>query len=344
MSTTPKKATVKTDLLLRHPFLQMRHLGTQEAHSRDMAEAIKRKEKVPPIKAVQCSHPETPDLVGIYVTDGFHTLAGHEANGSKTVPVLLSKGTWDDAVLAAAAANASHNSLKRTRDDKRKAVKHMLEQFPKWSATRIADHVKVSKDLVSEMKDELRPAEEEAEEEVVEDKRGTNRKVKVKKNADKKRGKKAAGKAKPAADWRYVELKEFVTAEQYVWDALAEAGIYQAHQFMRAMADGTKIGLDKAIIDQLMKEVEGIIPEGEATLADAEAGTTGTEGQGGLVFDWQRFYAASGVVIRSIDGLYKNHEQAGTAEHKAMKTAFGKLLGDFKKEFKRVTGKDAPQQ
>lgn len=340
--TKPKKATVETELVLRHPFLQMRAEGTQADHTRDLAEAVRKKEPVPPIKVVQCKHPEAPDLEGIYVVDGWHTLAGYEANKAAKVPVLLTRGTWEDAVLAASSANAEHNSLKRTRQDKRLAVERLIGTFPKWSASRIAEAAKVSKDLAAEVKGEKRSAE--AQEEEVVDRRGKTVKAKVKPKAETKKGRAKAAKEKAKGDWRYVELTKILhpDSEQWVFDALAAAGVYQTHQFIRAMADGTNLGLPKEVIDQIMKEVEATIPDEEAELLDAEAGASGKEGQGGLVFDWTRWLAAAGVVVRGVDAFYKTNAKTKSAEHKALLEKFGNFVADFKKEYKRITGEAAP--
>lgn len=346
MTTKPKKAQVDIKLILRHPFLQMRAKGTEEGHARDLTDAIKRKEKVPPIEVVKCVNPETPDLEGIYVVNGWHTLAGYEANKAKTVPVLMTSGLWEDAVLAAGAANADQNALKRTRADKRLAVERLIATFPKWSASRIAEAAKVSKDLAAEVKGEKR-AVDATEEEVV-DSIGRTHKARVKPKAEKKKAKQQAAKekAKQAApgDWRYVELTKILHpgSEKYVFDALASAGIYQAHQFMRAMADGTPIGLEKGIIDQIKKEVEATIPGGEAELLDAEGGKTGKPGQGSLVFDWPRWNAAAGVVVRGVDAFFKTQAKTNSAEHKKLLEDFGRFVASFKKEYQRLTGEPAP--
>lgn len=342
--TKPKKAQVETKLVLRHPFLQMRHLGTQEGHVTDMAEAIKKKEPVPPIEVIQCSHPDKPDQENIYVVDGWHTLAGYEKNGAKTVPVLLTRGTWEDAVLAAGSANADQHALKRTRADKRLAVERLVETFPKWSARKIAEAAKVSPDLAAEVKGEKRAAD--ATEEEVVDRTGKTVTQAVKKKGDTKKGKAKAAKEKPAADWRYVELTKILhkDSEKWVFDALAKAGVYQAHQFMRAVADGTDLGLPKEVVEQILANVEATIPAGEAELLDAEGGTTGKPGQGGLVFDWSRWNAAAGVVVRGVDAFFKERQKTNSAEHKKLLEDFGRFVAGFKKEYQRVTGEPAPQQ
>lgn len=95
------------------------------------------------------------------VCDGFHTVrAVRKANGDdgkqRKVPCLIFPGTWKDALLAAAGANAHPMApLKRTPGARRRAIEMYLSIFPRASARTAADHCHVSHPLVLEVKKRL---------------------------------------------------------------------------------------------------------------------------------------------------------------------------------------------
>ena len=61
-----------------------------------------------------------------WLADGFHRMAATETAGSLTINCDVRQGTRRDAVLHSVGANAAHG-MRRTNDDKRRAVRVMLE-------------------------------------------------------------------------------------------------------------------------------------------------------------------------------------------------------------------------
>ncbi|MCL2306310.1 MAG: hypothetical protein FWC43_13275 [Planctomycetaceae bacterium] len=86
----------------------------------------------------------------VILADGFHRLQSHcSFRPNEPIRCRVHLGTVADARIFAAGANISHG-LRRTNEDKRKAVKMILQeqQCDDWSDRRIAEHVKVGKTLV----------------------------------------------------------------------------------------------------------------------------------------------------------------------------------------------------
>lgn len=104
---------------------------------------------------------------GNFLTDGHHTVLAHFREGRKTVPATVYEGSYEDAKLAASAANKDHDKspLKRTHDDKRKAVEMALLSIrakgEDWTDSRVAKHVGVGDDLVKKMRLRLPKAKED---------------------------------------------------------------------------------------------------------------------------------------------------------------------------------------
>ncbi len=95
---------------------------------------------MPPITAYS-------DDVHVWVTDGNHRIFGKKVNGSTEIECDVQKGSFEDALLASVKANRSHG-LRRTNEDKRKAVLTLLEGWPTWSDRQISDVVGVSPSTV----------------------------------------------------------------------------------------------------------------------------------------------------------------------------------------------------
>jgi hypothetical protein len=83
-----------------------------------------------------------------HLADGFHRLHANLQIGATTMECEVRTGTLQDARLYAYGANRSHG-LRRTNDDKRKAVLGMLADCPDWSDRAIAKHVGVSHPFVA---------------------------------------------------------------------------------------------------------------------------------------------------------------------------------------------------
>jgi hypothetical protein len=101
------------------------------------------------------------DGAAYWLADGFHRVAAFRdafPDGSKTIPVEVRAGTRRDAVLHAAGANAQHG-LRRTNQDKRRAVETLLrdEEWAAWSDGTIAKACAVSDRFVSGVRKDLTP-------------------------------------------------------------------------------------------------------------------------------------------------------------------------------------------
>lgn len=100
-----------------------------------------------------------PLLVGddgeaYWAIDCFHRLEGAKAAGIKKVECQVVSGELDDFRWLALSQNQSHG-LRRTNEDKRRAVEMALQQHPDYSDRRIAEHVGVSNELVGECRAQL---------------------------------------------------------------------------------------------------------------------------------------------------------------------------------------------
>jgi len=84
------------------------------------------------------------------LTRGFHRRAAYGAADRTHMPVEVVDGDKAAAVLDA--AENQDNSLKRTNEDKRRAVRLVLAAAADWSDNQIADHIGVSQNFVSEVR------------------------------------------------------------------------------------------------------------------------------------------------------------------------------------------------
>jgi hypothetical protein len=84
-----------------------------------------------------------------WLADGFHRIAGAAKAGRDTIPATVREGAYHDALLFAAAANASHG-LRRTNADKRRAVSMLLgdPECSEWPDREIARHCAVHHQMV----------------------------------------------------------------------------------------------------------------------------------------------------------------------------------------------------
>jgi hypothetical protein len=99
------------------------------------------------------------DGTAIWLYDGHHTFFAHKKAGRDEMAVDVTPGTQRDAILASLSANAEHG-LRRTNDDKRKAVRVLLAdpEWVMWSDRNIASHCRVSYELVAAMRDTVQIA------------------------------------------------------------------------------------------------------------------------------------------------------------------------------------------
>jgi ParB-like chromosome segregation protein Spo0J len=112
----------------------------------EYAEAMRGGEEFPPIKVVF-------DGLYYFVADGFHRIKAAQLAGLTEIEADISDGGLREAVLIAAGANSSHG-LRRTLEDRRKAVRMVLadEEWAQWSDVEVARICKVSRELVAKIR------------------------------------------------------------------------------------------------------------------------------------------------------------------------------------------------
>lgn len=117
--------------------------------SREYRDDIKAGAIFPPIGVVF-------DGTDYWVWDGFHRVEAHRLAGRETIQAEVRQGTRRDAVLLAAGANAGHG-WRRTNEDKRRAVEHLLRdpEWVSWSNEEIARKCYVSSATVGNIRKEL---------------------------------------------------------------------------------------------------------------------------------------------------------------------------------------------
>jgi hypothetical protein len=92
----------------------------------------------------------------MFVADGWHRVMGAKEAEQETINAEVRPGTKRDAILYSVSANATHG-LRRTNDDKRRAVMRLLEdaEWSQWSDGVIAERVSVSQPFVSQLRSRL---------------------------------------------------------------------------------------------------------------------------------------------------------------------------------------------
>jgi FtsZ-binding cell division protein ZapB len=115
----------------------------------DYVEAIQNGSIFPPVQIYS-------DGVNYYLVDGFHRYHAHRRLKKKGIDADVLHGTLRDAILHSLGANALHG-LRRTNEDKRKAVMTMLEdiEWQDWSDNEIARNCKVSAPLVAKIRKDM---------------------------------------------------------------------------------------------------------------------------------------------------------------------------------------------
>jgi hypothetical protein len=133
--------------LVLDPLLQARS-GIDPGTVSDYRERLRDGSPPPPVKVRLVHMAETLDR--LLVTDGFHTVTAARLEGTPHIPCRVLSGTWNDALLEAAAANADHG-LPRTQADRRRAVEMILDHVAgseEWTSRKIAAAARVSHTLV----------------------------------------------------------------------------------------------------------------------------------------------------------------------------------------------------
>jgi hypothetical protein len=96
------------------------------------------------------------DGTDYWLADGFHRVAAWEWIGRSDIPVDIRKGDRRRAILHSVAANAA-NGLRRTNEDKRRAVLTLLEdpEWSQWPQGKIAETCRVSRESVNRVSQEM---------------------------------------------------------------------------------------------------------------------------------------------------------------------------------------------
>lgn len=91
-----------------------------------------------------------------WLADGFHRVAAWSRLGRAEIPAEIRQGDRRRAILHSVAANSTHG-LRRTNDDKRRAVMTLLDdaEWSQWSNREIARRCGVSESFVRTMRDPI---------------------------------------------------------------------------------------------------------------------------------------------------------------------------------------------
>lgn len=115
----------------------------------EYAERINEGDEFPPITVFH-------DGADYWLADGFHRYFAHKRADKQTIEATVETGTIRDALLYSAGANAKHG-LRRTNDDKRRAVLRLLNdvEWSELSDREIARKCEVSHPTVARIKNSL---------------------------------------------------------------------------------------------------------------------------------------------------------------------------------------------
>ena len=118
----------------------------------EYVEALRESDSTWPFPPVIVYH----DGDAYWLADGFHRITAARQHGRFVCEADVRQGTQRDAILHAAGANAEHG-LRRTPEDKRRAVLRLLEdaEWGRWSDREIARRCKVSPTFVGGVRKEL---------------------------------------------------------------------------------------------------------------------------------------------------------------------------------------------
>ena len=126
--------------------------GINADHAAEITEWLKANPKRDTPAVVVYRDPASGDHL---LSEGFHRETGYRQAGRTHIPCEIRDGDRTAALLNAVASNQSHG-LKRSNDDKRLAVRLALATVPEWSDGRIAEHIGVSQNFVSDMRRQLK--------------------------------------------------------------------------------------------------------------------------------------------------------------------------------------------
>jgi hypothetical protein len=128
---------------------QMRVIGIDPETVNSYADDLRNGAVFPPVKTFF-------DGTYHHLSDGFHRVEAHRQAGHEHILADVLEGTSRDAMLAACAANATHG-LRRTNEDKRRAILALLRdpEWSQWSDRKIAEACMVDHKSVGKVRREL---------------------------------------------------------------------------------------------------------------------------------------------------------------------------------------------
>ena len=149
--SAPKKNITALNIaeLVADPKYQQR-VGEDKSAIDDLATAYRNAEAIPPIDVVNIDGKN-------FIVDGFHRFFGAQKAGITSLQCHVEVATEEQALIKSLGANSKNLALKRTNDDKRKAVTTALtcRDFNSKSNREIAAICKVSPGLVDKVAKEL---------------------------------------------------------------------------------------------------------------------------------------------------------------------------------------------
>lgn len=122
--------------------IQPRANSLNQEHVGDLLEALELGAELPAVVVYL-----TPDDRYV-LSEGFHRHEAYRRSNRGSVPVEVRRGNYEDAKLNAMASNQAA-ALKRTREDKRRAVEEVMKMKPHWSDRQLAQFVGVSHTFVA---------------------------------------------------------------------------------------------------------------------------------------------------------------------------------------------------
>jgi hypothetical protein len=135
--------------IVAHADTQMRVVGIDPGTVASYADDLKAGAIFPPIRVYH-------DGAEYHLADGFHRVEAARQIGRAIILAEIRQGTSRDTTLAACAANATHG-LRRTNEDKRRAITAMLTdpEWAVWSDRAIAKVCAVDHKSVAKVRREL---------------------------------------------------------------------------------------------------------------------------------------------------------------------------------------------
>jgi len=193
-----------------------------------------------------------------WLADGFHRLAASAQAGREVITCDVRPGTWRDAVIYAAGANATHG-LRRSNADKRRAVETLLrdDEWSQWSDREIARRCGVSHPFVAAIRAELVTGNDYQSERTYTTKHGTTTTMSTG-NIGRRPVETPWPDELPESDWAYWESRPVILPPSGS-DAIDRAGV----PMTAAEFDGLKRSIARfGLFHPIMVDQDGAIIDG----------------------------------------------------------------------------------